>query len=366
MRRRLAPVREGVDVVVADAADAAAIDALAASTAVLVSAVGPFWTHGPAIVEACIRHGTHYLDCTGETHFIKKLIEELHDKAVAAKTVIMPACAFEPFLPDLGAFLVARHLRTKGAATGTVRYSLVKLNAAGISGGTIHSLSCTLALGKAILGPVDSNPSCLEPPDTSLAKQPVRGPPTYFYDRDLASWQSWFVPAAGNIRLARRSAALLGYGPSFSFVETLAHGNSVAAFFAGVGQVVVFSLLHLAFIRALLAWLIPVGSGPSAAKMKTGSLDARLFGESADKPLQQHRCVGSIRYGQDPGYRGTAVLLGEAAICLATQGSELRQAAANRPLRTLEGGVLTGASALGNTIIERLERAGFELHIDDE
>eukprot|EP00842_Homolaphlyctis_polyrhiza_P006289 jgi/Hompol1/6661/HPOL_001285-RA len=60
---------------------------------------------GPMVVSACIKNGCHYLDSTGETHFIKKIIEEQHEAAVRNNVVVIPSCAFEAALPDLGAFL---------------------------------------------------------------------------------------------------------------------------------------------------------------------------------------------------------------------------------------------------------------------
>jgi short subunit dehydrogenase-like uncharacterized protein len=50
----------------------------------------------------------------------------------------------------------------------------------------------------------------------------------------------------------------------------------------------------------------------------------------------------------DPGYKATAVLLGESVLCLALDGEQL-------PARA---GVLTPATAMGNVLVERLRAAG--------
>ena len=50
----------------------------------------------------------------------------------------------------------------------------------------------------------------------------------------------------------------------------------------------------------------------------------------------------------DPGYKATAVMLGEAALCLALDGERL-------PARA---GVLTPATAMGDVLVERLRAAG--------
>ena len=73
----------GVDVLIADSQDAAALDALAASTRVVATTAGPFSLYGSQLVDACVRHRTHYCDITGETPWIRALIDRHHDKAAA-------------------------------------------------------------------------------------------------------------------------------------------------------------------------------------------------------------------------------------------------------------------------------------------
>jgi short subunit dehydrogenase-like uncharacterized protein len=53
--------------IVADAADQASLDAMAAQAKVVVDLAGPYARHGEAVVVACINYGAHYLDLTGET-----------------------------------------------------------------------------------------------------------------------------------------------------------------------------------------------------------------------------------------------------------------------------------------------------------
>lgn len=53
----------------------------------------------------------------------------------------------------------------------------------------------------------------------------------------------------------------------------------------------------------------------------------------------------------DPGYRATAVLLGESALILVLDRDRLPE----------EAGVLTPATALGDVLVERLRGAGVEI-----
>ena len=54
-------------IVVADADDSPALLALARDARVVLSTAGPFDLYGSKLVAACVEHGTHYVDITGET-----------------------------------------------------------------------------------------------------------------------------------------------------------------------------------------------------------------------------------------------------------------------------------------------------------
>ncbi|MBP6465834.1 MAG: saccharopine dehydrogenase NADP-binding domain-containing protein, partial [Rubrivivax sp.] len=122
-------------VVVADAADAVALDALAAQTRVVLSTAGPFARHGSELVAACVRHGTHYVDITGETPWVREMIERHHDAAARRGTRIVPGCGFDSVPSDLGAWGVAQALwKRHGERCASVKacFSL----RGGLNGGT--------------------------------------------------------------------------------------------------------------------------------------------------------------------------------------------------------------------------------------
>src|SRR5882724_296583 len=68
----------GVDVLVADGGDDAALDSLAAQTQVVATTAGPFTKYGTKLVDACVRNRTHYCDITGETPWIRQQIDRHH------------------------------------------------------------------------------------------------------------------------------------------------------------------------------------------------------------------------------------------------------------------------------------------------
>ena len=89
-RQKLEAVRDEVgvtvDLLVADSQDQPAIDAIASQTRVLLSTAGPFAIHGNALIDACIRFRTQYVDITGETPWVRTLLDRYHAQAVADGT----------------------------------------------------------------------------------------------------------------------------------------------------------------------------------------------------------------------------------------------------------------------------------------
>src|ERR1700694_3407655 len=66
VRRDCGPDAASAGIVVADAADAKALEALTRETRVVLSTAGPFALYGSELVAACVNHHTHYVDITGE------------------------------------------------------------------------------------------------------------------------------------------------------------------------------------------------------------------------------------------------------------------------------------------------------------
>lgn len=51
-------------------------DAVKRTKKVVLNAVGPYLLYGTSVVAACARNGVHYVDLTGETHWIRRMILE--------------------------------------------------------------------------------------------------------------------------------------------------------------------------------------------------------------------------------------------------------------------------------------------------
>ncbi len=104
---------------------------------VLINCVGPFGLYGEPVVRACVDAGIHYVDTTGEAHFIRAMNEKFHDAAQKKNIAVSPALAFETALSNFGVALAAENL--KKPVDVTLAYYTASFGASGTSAGTKRS-----------------------------------------------------------------------------------------------------------------------------------------------------------------------------------------------------------------------------------
>ena len=340
-RAKLEPLAEasgGIPVLVAAANDRAAIEAIVARTRVVLAMAGPFSLYADNLVDACVRLGTDYTDITGETPWIKSLIDRHHERAAEAGTRIVPACGFDSVPSDIGAYVVARYAQRELAVESADVKAFFQASG-GLNGGTLATLM-------------------------QVARDPVQGaqlrdPVVASFDADVVAWIAPFVMGPINTRVVRRSAALFAqwgerYGPNFAYQEYMAFPGPFGAALAttvAAGTVLAQTSLALGSTRGLLQPLVPKpGTGPSEYAIEHGWFRCELFARTAGA-----RCVrGLIADRGDPGNAATVKFACEAAFALALDKAEL-------PGGASRGGVLTPATALGDVLVRRLHDAGMTL-----
>ncbi|NOK17760.1 saccharopine dehydrogenase family protein [Corallococcus carmarthensis] len=359
---KVRPEFADLPVVIADAKDAASLDALVARTRVIISTVGPYARYGNELVAACVRAGTDYCDLTGEVQWMRKTIDAHETRARETGARIVHTCGFDSIPSDLGTLMLQDYMREKhGGHCDQVRFHLTRMRG-GFSGGTIASMMDTLAAVKAdpALKKVLTSAHALDP-EPSRGTKEERDLATVKKSPDTGTWTAPFVMGSVNTRVVRRSNALLGYpwGRDFFYSEVSDFGPGpkgfalAAATTAGLGGFMALS--NVDPVRELLEkHVLPApGQGPSATVRERGLFEVRLLGEGqSPKSGQRVKVEGKVASQGDPGYAATARMLSEAALCLAFD---------NIPKR---GGVLTPASAMGMVLVERLRKAGmtFEAH----
>ena len=346
-------------VIVADAMDAAALAALAAETRVVLSVAGPFARHGDLLVDACVAARTHYCDITGETPWVRRLIDRHHARAAEDATRIVPCCGFDSVPSDLGAWFIAREMQARHG-TRALRIEGVHRVRGGFNGGTLAS---ALALFDAGEQRQLADPFLLNPPGTvPLNIGPHRDQVAPERDEGTGAWRAPFFMGPVNTRVVRRSAGLLQgddaapYAPEFGYREWLHLGHGVpgllaaGAYGAATGG---FALAaQLGPTRRLLGRLKAPGEGPSPEQIERGSFrcDLRALDGAG------HRLDARVEGRGDPGNRATTIFVCESALALAVDALRL-------PGAPERGGVLTPATAFGDVLVERLRAAGIGIRI---
>jgi short subunit dehydrogenase-like uncharacterized protein len=338
----------------ADTTDRESLDAMAASATAIATTVGPYLKYGLPLVEACAAAGTHYADLTGETLFMRRAIDSSDKAATKSGARIVHTCGFDSIPSDIGVLLLHEYAAANDLGGLEKTTLVVKKIRGGVSGGTVDSLRASLdeaksdkAARKIMLDPYALSPDRSAEPHNGSE----RDPNGVIRDSDLGGFLAPFVMGTVNTRVVRRSNALLGhaYGRGLRYRELMLTGAGPvgAAKAAGIagGLAALIGGLALPPTRKLLDRVLPdPGEGPGEEAREKGFFNIDVYAETASGT----RIVCEIRAPGDPGYKATAVMLGEAGLALALDGEKLPDRA----------GVLTPATAIGNGLADRLRTAG--------
>jgi len=299
-----------VPLIIADSQDMATLDAMCQKAIVICTTVGPYAKYGNKLVEACINNKTHYCDLAGEVQWMRRMIDQHQDAAVAAGAKIVHTCGFDSIPSDMGVYFMQREITKKTGKPATSIDMLVKAMKGGMSGGTYASMSVMKeeaqkdkSIYKVLTNPYSLNPvgERSGPDKKDLAKE--------VYDKTSKSWLIPFVMAGINAAMGVVMMAKPG------------------------------SLLK----KGVDAMLPEPGEGPNKKERENGFYNLLFIGTLADGTKVRGKVTGD----RDPGYGSTSKMLAESAICLALD--DLPDMA----------GMLTPATAMGDALLNRLqENAG--------
>ncbi|MBA2671929.1 MAG: saccharopine dehydrogenase NADP-binding domain-containing protein [Gemmatimonadetes bacterium] len=357
IRRRLGDHASTVGVIVADSSDQVAVDRMVSRTRVMLSTAGPFALHGGALVDACVRFGTHYVDITGETAWVRGLLEQYHQRAAAAGTRIVPFCGFDSVPSDLGTMVLVRYIQRRLGVSCREVDAYFQLHG-GFNGGTVatgfHQAETTGRIG-------GGDPFLLNPPSPLSRRQILRSRDSgkISFSAEMGTWVGPFVMGSINTRVVRRSAALFAgwqvpYGTSFVYREHQKNDPPLAALKAAIGTAALAGgriALRLPPTRSLLRRIAPEpGTGPSRRSIEAGWFRCEMIGTAEDG-----RKAGlTIFHRGDPSNRATVRFVCESALCLAEDGERL-------PGGLRRGGILTPATAFGDLLVGRLRGPDFQI-----
>ena len=332
--------------IVADAFDVDALDKMCKDAEVVLSTAGPYHKYGSNLLEACINNGCHYVDITGESFWIKDMIDKHHEAAEKKGLRIINACGFDSAPSDLGSFYAVNQV--DGEVKSIQCFQAWKGEA---SGGTMETMfsSMDAKLAKGGLGKFSLNP------DSSVSENQKRNTNDkikIYKIPHLGGWTGPFVMALPNTRVVRRSAALSRtagkyYGDDFVYSEGAYYSKKSAAIKVSL-MTMALGLVIVSPLRKLIrGFFRKPGEGPSQKSMDSGFFKSRFLVKTQDSVH-----AFSMSSNGDPGYKMTSRMACESALCLAVENP------ADLPGGEGLGGLLTPSIGLGNVLIKRLKNIG--------
>ncbi len=345
-------------ILVADSNDLPSLDAIAANTRVVLTTVGPYAKYGSPLVAACVRHGTDYCDLAGEVQWMRKMIDRHQLDAEKSGARIVHSCGFDSIPSDMGVYFLQKISRERHGTPCQSVSLLVKALRGGASGGTIASLLNAVeeaqgdrAIAQIMVDPYSLNPEGMRQGPDGRDQTGIR------FNRAQGVWTMPFVMAAINMRIVRRSNALLEfeYGEDFSYNEATITGSGPAGWLkallgtTGLGAFMLASSIEWTRDRLVRRFLPKPGEGPDEQERQNGFFNLILVGTTATGKRVEVRVKGD----RDPGYGSTSKMMSESAVCLA------------RDHLDVSGGFWTPASAMGDPLFNRLQaNAGLSFELE--
>jgi short subunit dehydrogenase-like uncharacterized protein len=340
---------EELTIITADSNDEESLSKMTSRCSVICTTVGPYSLYGSKLVKSCVENGTDYCDLTGEVQWIKRMIDEHHKAAKVNDVKIVHTCGFDSIPSDMGVYHLQKVAHERfGHFCSHVKFRL-RAAKGGISGGTYASMVNVVSEAEKDKTIYETlfHPYGLNPPDQM--KGPDRKDLTkVVYDRDAGSWISPFLMAAINTKVVRRSHALAGfpYGENFRYDEAVLTGSGLSGRLKGLMALAGTGLMMAAKPdsipgKIMNLFLPKPGEGPSEKLRESGFYKILFIGITPDGKTIRTTVTGD----KDPGYGSTSKMLAESAVCLAMDRSDLPKG----------GGVLTPSTAMGDSLLKRLQ-----------
>ncbi|CAI7569200.1 unnamed protein product [Penicillium bialowiezense] len=345
------------------------LNELAQKTRLIINCVGPYHLYSTPVVEACATNGTHYVDAyvhtyfqlpmaiansrsTGETPWIKLIIDKYHETAKANGAIMIPSTGVESAPADLLAWALVKRVREDlSSPTRQIDSTIKEMKSSGPSGGTLNTV---LTMFDWL--PVSELSRSMTPFALSASAPPKKIPSDTILEkvlgvraiRDLGTVTT-SPSAIADITIVHRSSSLMSefYGQQFTFRQFLSVRNVLIGVAVHIGFAVGLALLLLSPVRWLLRkFIFAPGAGPRLEDSTNDRLEYNAIA-TADNAEKQ-RAFGKISYTGSM-YVFTGLLMAEAAMVILNEEEKIKKVS--------RGGIVTPAT-LGQEYVDRLEKVG--------
>ena len=346
---------------VVDSHDTNSLDKMTSISRLVMSTVGPYLKFGEALVESCVKNGTHYCDLTGEVPFIRRSIDAFDIKAKKNNCRIVHSCGFDSVPSDIGVLLLQMDSLKRFDKPCDEVNLYVRSIRGGLSGGTIDSMiSIFKYMGsnpghrKLLKSPFSLNPR------ESLKNntwQPILK--SVKWDDDIQRWLCPFIMAGFNSRIVMRTNAITDYryGIDFKYSEVSSYKKGLSGFLKAVVMFIGLVLIQISLKVRPLLWFLrkfflpSPGEGPSKEIRDNGFFKLEIIGSMDNIKKIRLTVTGE----GDPGYSATARMITESALSILLNQDRIPKVS----------GVLTPAAGIGVVLAERLNDKGFNFSINE-
>lgn len=340
-----------VDALIADALNPTDIEIMVQQTEVVLTTVGPYALYGSNIVAACAKYGVHYVDITGESPWVRDMLDLHGETAKKNKAKIIPFCGFDSIPADLGIWALQKFMRETWQSELVEANGYYTLAGGGLNGGTLLS---ALNMFKNNETNRIANPKLLLK-DLAFKNfiPKIQRSWLNHYDKDIQRWVYPFVMAEINTKVVYRSIGLaaehqLKHPSSFLYQEYHVVNKRIASFLAASGMASFGALGQLGIIRKLIEKFGPKsGDGPSEENIQNGFFKLKIIG----KDERGNRAAMTLQYQGDAGNKATTCFLCECALALVLDKNRLPH----------YYGFLTPTIAFDSVLFERLLAANLQV-----
>ncbi|RDW79176.1 uncharacterized protein DSM5745_06028 [Aspergillus mulundensis] len=326
---------------------------LAERTKLIINCVGPYHIYSTPVVEACANAGTHYVDATGETPWVKQTVDEYHETAKSNGAIIIHCVGIESTPADMLAYALVKEVREKlSCPTREITGSIYEFKSSGASGGTLSSiLTCIEDFsGKHLLESTRPFSLAVSPAPKDIPSESIMAKVLGVRAvRDLGTLAKSPTDFC-DMTIVHRSSTLMPelYGPRFYFRQFLNVRNSFIGILWNYAFILGTALLLLAPVRWLVKKIIYApGSGPTTESGRDDRCEYRAIA-TPDRDTPK-RVFGKLVYEGSSMYHFTGVLMAEAAMVILENEQKVKKVS--------RGGIVTPAT-LGQEYLDRLEKIG--------
>jgi len=349
--------KQQIDIIVADSNNIEQLKQMVRNAKSIVTTAGPFDKYGTNLVALCAAYGTHLSDITGESDWVRKMIDNYEQQAAKTGAILTSHAGHDCIPWELACFNAAELLNKMGQKV--VKFEAFDRVNGNISGGTLATILHSLQGRSKYASKLGFDPLMSNFGKKSTSELKIINQNFITYDKHVDAYVGPFVMAAVMGNCIRRSCGFNAYcapGQQTTYHEKYVYNSLWAAIPNFLGLIALATALFVPYVPDLLSRLLPPGTGPSKAEQMAGHLLVQVVatGDKGDK-------VESWCYiPRDPGYYYTARMLVETGLVPILNQKELSTLPNYSKEKNNIGGYWTPAAGTGPLIQKRLEDIGIQ------